>query len=199
MTEEDKELSAWRAEWQALGGKDDLASKLVARAAKDGRRMRFAAAKEVLAATFSSAVCLWLVQRFHGSAEIAVMTAVILLFNGAWLTHFFSSRADLFTPSGEGVDAFIDLTRKRLATETKWARYARLWTAFMSAALTPWSVWVFYAHREAYFVAPWRAVVGFGGAAAIFAGVYMVALRKERKLRAQTEAFESNLAGAELA
>lgn len=199
MTEEDKELSAWRAEWQALGGKDDLASKLVARAAKDGRRMRFAAAKEVLAAAFSSAFTLWMVIRSHGKAEITVMTAVILLFNGAWLTHFFTLRADLFSPSAEGVDAFIELTRRRLATETRWARFARLWTVAIGVALTPWSVWFFYTHRDAYYAEPWRAVVGFGTAAAILVGVYFFTHRKERKLRAQTEAFESNLAGAELA
>lgn len=197
--EDNNELSTWRAEWQALGGRDDLATKLVARAAKDGRRMRRSAAGEVLGATFSTSLCLWFVLRSHGSAEIVAMTAVILLFNGAWLTHFFTMRADLFAPSGEGVDAFIALTRRRMATEQKWARAARRWTVAVSLLLLPWAVWVFVAHKDAYFANPWSAVVGFGGAAAIFAGVYYFTLRKERKLRAESASFEANVADVELA
>lgn len=197
--ENDNELSTWRAEWQALGGRDDLATKLVARAAKDGRRMRRAAAGEVLGAAFSTSLCLWFVLRSHGSPEIVAMTAVILLFNGAWLTHFFTMRADLFAPSAEGVDAFVALTRRRMATEQKWARAARRWTIAVSVLLLPWAVWVFLAHEDAYLARPSSAVIGFGGAAAIFAGVYYFTLRKERKLRAESARFEANVADVELA
>ena len=44
---DDRELETWRGEWHALGGKDDLAAELVARAARDGKRMRHAALREV--------------------------------------------------------------------------------------------------------------------------------------------------------
>jgi len=198
-THEDAELSSWRGEWQALGGKDDLAAQLVARAAKDGKRMRRAATGEVLAAMFSTSLCLWLVVRSHGSIEVVAMTGLILLFNGAWLTHFFTLRANLFGSSGEGVDAFVALTRRRFATELRWARAARRWMLAIAVPLVPWAIWVFVAHRDAYLAAPWRAVVGFGGAAAIFTAVYVLTHRKERKLRAEEETFERHLASTELA
>jgi hypothetical protein len=197
--ENDTELSAWRSEWQTLGGQEDLATELVARAAKDGRKMRRAAAIEVLAAVFSSSVCLWLVVRFHGSLEITAMTAIILLFNGGWLTHFFTLRAELFRSSGEGLEPFVELTRKRLATELRWTRFARLWMLGLAIPLVPWAMWVFAAHREAYMAAPWRAVVGFGGAAAIFAGVYVWTRRKERRLKGESVRFERHVAAAQVA
>lgn len=197
--EADAELSTWRGEWQALGGKEDLASQLVARAAKDGRRLRRSAATEVLAATFSSSVCLWLIVRTHGSLEVVAMTGLILLFNGAWLTHFFTLRSDLFRPSAEGIDAFVALTRKRMAAEQRWMRFARLWTAALAVPLVPWSIWVFLAHREAYLAAPWRAVVGFGTAFVILAGVFLYTFRKERRLRREEESFERHVADVQLA
>lgn len=197
--EADAELSTWRGEWQALGGKDDLASELVARAVKDGKRLRRSAATEVLAATISSSLCLWLIVRTHGALEVVAMTGLILLFNGAWLTHFFTLRSDLFRPSAEGIDAFVALTRKRLAAEQRWMRFARRWTAALAAAVVPWSIWVYLAHRDAYEAAPWRAVVGFGTAFVIFAGMFLYSFRKERKLRREEESFERHVAEVQLA
>lgn len=197
--EDDKELSTWRTEWQTLGGQEDLAAELVARAAKDGRKMRRAAALEVLAATFSTTVCLWLVVKTHGELEITAMTAIILLFNGGWLTHFFMSRANLFGSSGEGLEPFIELTRRRLATDLRWAAAARRWMLAVGVPLIPWAIWVLSAHRDAYAAAPWRGVVGFGGAAAIFAGVYVWTHVKERRLRLESEAFDRHVADAQVA
>jgi hypothetical protein len=195
----DAELSSWRGEWQTLGGKDDLAAELVARAAKDGKRMRAGAVREVLAATFSTGVCSWLVVRSHGELEVVVMTAFILLFNGAWLTHFFTVRADLFRTSGEGVESFVALTRKRLATEHRWVVAARRWTLALMVPLVPWSIWVFIAHRDAYMTAPWRAIAGFGTAAVILIGVLLWTRVKERRISVETEAFERHVAEVQLA
>jgi hypothetical protein len=197
--EDDKELSTWRSEWQTLGGQEDLAAELVARAAKDGRKMRRAAAMEVLGALFSTSVSLWLVVHFRGALEVTAIMTVILLFNGGWLTHFFTTRAQLFDSSAEGLAPFIELTRKRLATELRWARFARRWMMALAIPLVPWAIWVFIGHRAAYMAAPWRAVVGFGGAAAIFAGVYVWTRVKERKLRHESESFERHVADVQLA
>jgi hypothetical protein len=199
MKNEDEELGRWRAEWQALGGKDDLATKLVARAVSDGRRLRRNAAVEVLASACVISFFVWRVLRSHGSPQDVVLTALISLFIGAWLTHFFTVRADLFGSSAEGVEAFIALTRRRLGAELKWARAARRWTLALSVLLLPWEVWMFLAHQDFYAAAPWRAVVGFGGIAVILACVYVGTLRKERKLRAEEEAFERNVTDVELA
>jgi len=196
-TNEDAELTAWRGEWQALGGKDDLAAELVARAAKDGKRMRRAAFAEVLAAVFSTSFCVWLLVRSHGKLEIVAMTGIILLFNGAWLTHFFTVRTGLFASGeGAGVEAFASLARRRLATQRRWTVAARRWMVALGALLVPWGIWFFFAHKAAYVAEPWRAIVGFGTAAAIFAAVYVWSGIKERTLRAEEEAFERHLADA---
>lgn len=198
-TTDERELATWRGEWEALGGSEHLASELVARAAKDGKRLHRSAAAEVLAATFSSTVCAWLAVRTHGALEVVTMSGFVLLFNGAWLTHFFTMRAGLFAPSAEGVEAFVALTRKRLTTELRWARAARLWTAAIAVPMVPWCLWVFLAHREAYLAAPWRAVVGFGGVVVILAGVLLYLRNRERKLRCEEESFERHVAEVQLA
>ena len=199
-TNETAELSSWRGEWQALGGQEDLAAQLVARAAKDGRRMRRAASAEVLGATFSTSICLWLLVRTHGALEVVVVTALILLFNGGWLTHFFMPRADLLRSTGK-VSSLRQLTRRRLATELRWARMPR--AAGRSRSAVRWShrgaSGSLVAHRDAYLAAPWRAILGFGGGAAIFAGVYVWTHRKERKLRRRVRGVRAPRRGRQLA
>lgn len=195
---DDAELGAWRGEWQRLGGQDGFAKELISRAARDGRRMRRAAAGEVLGVLFSTATCAWLMVRTRGAVEVVAITVLILVFNGAWLTYFFSVRADLFSASGEGVSAFIALTRRRLATEQRWIRVARWAVVALGGVAVPWGVWTFLAHEQAYRAEPWRAVVGFGGAALILAGVLAFTWFKERRLAAEGRAFERNVADAEM-
>ena len=195
----DAELSTWRGEWQGLGGSEDFAAHLVARARKDGRKLKLAAATEVLATLFSTTVCIWLLARSHGATEVIVMAALILPFNGAWLTHFFTARAGTFEAMGTGIDDFVALTRRRLATQRKWMAQARRWTTASGIAIVPWTVWVLYMHREAYAREPWRAVLGFGNIVLIIAGVVAWTYVKERKLGAEAEAFERHVADVQLA
>jgi hypothetical protein len=195
---EDRELAGWQAEWQALGGQAGLASTLVARAARDGKRMRLAAAKKIFGAAVSTSIAVWLLARSGGQVEILAVAVLVLLFNGAWVTNFFTMRADLFSPSAAGVSEYVVLTRRRLEAEQRWARLARRWTAGMCALIFPWAVWVFIAYRDAYAAAPWRGVVGFGTATVIFVAVYLWAARREREIRAEAEAFERNIADVAL-
>jgi len=197
-SERDVELDGWRAEWQSLGGKEAFAASLVDRAARDGAKMRRAAAREVLAAAFSTGVAMWLIVRTKGALEVVSVTGLIILFNGVWLAHFFTLRSGLFRGSGEGIDEFVALTRRRLATEQRFTRFALRSVGVISATLVPWAIWVFFAHREAYAAAPWRAIVGFGGAAAIFAGVTVFARRKATRLDAEAARFERQVAQAAL-
>lgn len=194
----DEELTTWRAEWQSLGGKEGFGKELVERAAKDARKMKRSAAGEVLGALSSSAVCVGLVVKMHGAAEVTAVTAMILLFNGAWLTHFFTVRAGTFSPEANGLDAFVELTRKRIATAIRWNRYAANWTAILSLLLVPWSVWTFLAHKEAYLAAPWRAFVGFGGWVGIMAALLVFLRWKRAKLVLEQERFEKQVAEVSL-
>lgn len=197
-TDQDRELEEWRREWQSLGGAEGFATELVQRAARDGKKMKRAAAYEVLAAIFSTSVCVWLLVRTHGSIEIASLMALILLFNGAWLMQFFTVRATLFDAAGATVEAFVTLTRKRLETERRWTRYAQRWMLVLGFLISPWMIWIFVTHRDAYLAAPWRAFVGFGGAAAIFAAVVLFARRKAKRLAVEEERFERQVAEAQL-
>lgn len=196
---DDPELAMWRAEWQALGGSENFAAQLVVRARKDGRRMRFSAAGEIGAAILATSVCAWLIVKSHGEPEDVVMTVFIVLFLGAWLTQFFTLRAGTFAASGEGVEAFVALTRRRLVTQRRWTRYAERWTALLAVAVVPWAAWVLHGHWAAYAAQPWRGVVGVGGAAVILAGVFRANRVKGRKLAAETEAFERQLVDVRLA
>ena len=96
----DDELNGWRSEWQRLGHTEGTAGELVRRASKDLRRMRAAAMAEVLAALCSSAFSVWLVVRSHGAVEIVSIAATVLAFNGASLTHYFSTSNSIERPPG---------------------------------------------------------------------------------------------------
>lgn len=187
---QDPELSAWRSEWQSLGGREDFAAALVARAAKDRRRIRRVVAREVLAGLLSSVAFCGIMVRSRGAPEVVAIFGFSLVFIGSWLTYLLTLRADFFAGSGEGVEAFVALTRRRLAIEGRWLRFAERWTLALGAAILPWGVWFFAVHREQYLAEPWRAVVGFGGIAAILAGVFLWMRRKQRKLRVEERAFE---------
>lgn len=186
----DGELSAWQREWQELGSGDDRAAALVARASRDEARMKRAAAGEIAAVIFSSSLCVYLDIRTNAAVPVVVLTALVLLFNGAWLMQYFSVRQDLFASSAEGVDAYIDLTRRRLSAELRWMGYARRWTIGLCVLLAPMLAW-FVAYRfDAYAKEPWRAIVGIGGAVCILTGLFVWMRVKTRRLEAERARFE---------
>lgn len=186
---EDRELEGLRAEWQSIGALrlDDLA----VRVARDRRKLFLSAGLEVGAVIFSSVLVGWLLVRTKGAPTVVSILVVILLFNGAWITHFFAMRKGLYEPAASDATAFVNLTEKRLQTELQWLVYARRWLAILCALVVPWSVWVFVTHREAYLAAPWRAVVGFGGAAVISAGTFAWIHHKRRRLERERERFRT--------
>lgn len=194
----DPELESLRADWQTLGDGTQLSSSLLARVERDSGKMKWAAAKEVLAAIFSTTTISLITIRKNGTPELIVLTALICLFNGAWLTHFFTTRASIFSASGRSLDAFVSLTRERGQVELRWVTFARRWQYAIGIAILPVLVWFFFANREAYLASPWRMVVGFGGAGLIFAGVLIYLNIKERKLKAEADAFERAVASASL-
>lgn len=192
-TNDDREMQAWREQWQQLGARDDLARELASRAKRDGRRMRRAALGEVLATALSSSFCAWMLVRSRGAATVVAVTALVLLFNGAWLAQFFGARAGLFRASGDTVGAYAQLARARLDAEARWVRTAKRWTAALALALLPWAGWVAYAQRAVYAAEPWRAAVGFGGAALILAGVAWQLRRRSLRLDLERQALEQQV------
>lgn len=192
MTTDDRELEAWRREWQALGARA-LDHDLFQRVMRDGRRLQRAAVGEVGGVLVSTAIVAWLLLRTRGMPEVVAAGGIILLFNGAWLAHYFSVHDEVLRSAGQTVEAFISMTRKRFETERKWLRFSRMWTLAIGAALLPVLVWIFVAHLPKYRAEPWRGVVGFGGAIVIWCGLLVIQTRKRKKLALEETRFEAQL------
>ena len=194
----DEELNGWRSEWQRLGHTGGTAGELVRRAARDLRRMRAAAMAEVLGAACSTAISIWLVVRSHGALDVVSIAAAVMMFNGAWLTHYFSVRQGVLSPSAGSTREYVELTRKRLHVEQGWNHAARRWTMALTLVVIPWCVWAFSRHFEAYRAAPWRGLVGFGTVLVIFAGLFAFMHRRRAMLRKKLDTFERQVEDLEL-
>lgn len=196
----DDELERWRVEWQALGGKDVLAKELAARAVRDERRLRRAVWIEIVAAMFATLPSGFLLVRTHGEIVVVAVSLAITVFCGVWITrlltlHEGSLRLRREVPAANApLERYVVSTRDRLERELRWNAFARRAMSVLGVLLVPWSVWTF-VHREAMYRAePWRAVAGFGGAAVIFAGVFIAQVHKRKKLVAERRAFEALVA-----
>lgn len=189
---EEKELEAWRAAWQSLGGESALAAELAAQAAKDARRVWVSRATETLAALASTSVSLVFAIRSHGRAVTVALCAGIALFNAIWLTRLFTLRVG----AGEGstVAHFVALRRARLERDRTWNAFARRATIGLGVALVPWSLWMLRVGWALYRAEPWRFVVGFGGVLVILAGVLVTLSRAQKRLDAERERFEALVA-----
>lgn len=196
---EDNELEEWRAEWQALGGREGLTRELAARVARDSRRIKLLAAGEVIAATLSSSVSLWMAIGSHGAPVIVTLAAGIFLFNGIWLTRLFTLREGESAALGEGLDAFIERTRRRLLADLRWNTFARRATIALALAIAPWSAWMLSAAWPVYHAEPWRAAIGFGGVIVILGLVFGSLRMKRTRIAAERERFEALVAEGTLA
>ena len=148
------------------------------------------------ATALSSSLCAWLAVRSRGAPTTVAVAGLVLLFNGAWLAQFFGARAGLFRASGATVGEYAQLARARLDAEARWVRTATRWTGALALALLPWAAWVAYVQRAMYAAQPWRAVVGFGGAALILAGVGWQLRRRSLRLDHERRALDQQLSDA---
>ncbi|MBX3231864.1 MAG: hypothetical protein KIT84_11860 [Labilithrix sp.] len=193
MTEE-RELEVWRAEWAALGGRDDLAKTLAARVVKDGRRIKRGVAGEVAAAMLAASFSLWMAIASNGRPGAVVLCAGIFLFSGVWLTRLFTLREG--ARMAEGLEGFVALTRKRLADDMRWNAFSWRATFVVGVAATAWAIWTLVAGWSFYRAEPWRGVVGFGGIYVILAAVAVGMRVRRRKIAAEAERFEALVADA---
>jgi len=190
MTDEEKELAGWRAEWQTLGDVSALTAELSARCARDGRRLRRSLARELVAAAFSSVVAAGLIVRTRGLLPVVVICSAILVFNGVWATRFLLAQNAVLGEEGEGLDAFVSLTRRRLASERSLSRFAWNANVAISAFLGPAIAWLLVARWERYREHPWNGVVGVSIAVVIHVGVFLVLRRKRAHLDEEERRFE---------
>lgn len=196
---EENELETWRGEWQSLGGREGLTRELAARVAKDGRRIKRSVATEVTAAAFSSSVSIWMAITSHGAHVIVALCAGIFLFNGVWLTRLFTLREGESSGLGDGLDAFVERTRRRLQDDLRWNTFARRAAIALGVATVPWSAWMLVVGWSVYRAEPWRAGVGFGGIVVILGFVFAWLRSKRTAIAAERERFEALVAERTLA
>ena len=196
---EENELETWRGEWQSLGGREGLTRELAARVADDGRRIKRSVATEVIAAAFSSSVSIWMAITSHGAPVVVALCAGIFLFNGVWLTRLFTLREGERSGLGDGLDAFVERTRRRLLDDLRWNTFARRAAIGLGVAIVPWSAWMLVVGWSVYRAEPWRAGVGFGGIVVILGFVFAWLRSKRTTIAAERERFEALVAERTLA
>lgn len=190
----DHELETWRSEWQAMGGRSGLVAELSARVARDGARIRRGLAAEIAGGLFAVGLATALVVRMHGEPVTAVVCAAVLVFTGVWTTRVLTLRHGSLRATAEGLDTFVALTRRRLDDDLRWAAFGTRAMQIFAALLVPWAAWALVARWPMYSAEPWRAVVGFGTAAAILVFSLLKYRVKRRTLVEERARFEALVA-----
>jgi hypothetical protein len=191
MTKRDSELEGWQQDWQSLGGREDLARSLAERVQRDGRRIRRELIVEMAAAAGSTALCVWLLVDSRGKPVVAVACAGVLLFTGVWVTRLLTLKQGSSRAEGSGLDAFIELTRRRLTDDVKWHTFRRRALDVLVPLTLLWTVWAF-SHRQALYRArPWLGAVELSALVALLVWSFVHLRRKVRALEAARDRFEA--------
>jgi hypothetical protein len=191
MTQPDSELEGWQQDWQALGGREDLARSLAERVQRDGRRIRRELVVEMAAAAGSTALCVWLLVDSRGKPVVAVACAGVLLFTGVWVTRLLTLKQGSSRAEGSGLDAFIELTRRRLTDDVEWHSFRRRSLPILTVLLVPWLVWAISQRASLYGAEPWRGVAELGILVGVLIWSFIHLPRKVRTLEAARDRFEA--------
>lgn len=191
MEDQDKELEGWRRGWQSLGGRDDLARSLAERVKQDGRRLRRELVTEMGWAAASTALCVWLLVDSGGKPVVAVACAGCLVFTGVWVTRLLSLKYGASNDTESGLDAFVELTRRRLAEDLKWHLFRRRSLDVAALLIAPWLLWAIPERYAIYRAEPWVGVAEVGALIALLVGLLVHLTRKVRGLEAARDRFEA--------
>jgi hypothetical protein len=191
MTERDDELEGWKQQWQALGGREDLTCALAERVQRDGRSIRRELAVELSAAAGSTALCVWLLVDSRGKPVVAVACAAILFFTGVWVTRLLTLKQGSARAEGSGLDAFIELTRRRLADDVKWHDFRRRCLPILTLLLVPWLIWAVSQRAALYGEKPWLAMLELGALVGLLIWSFIHLPRKVRALETARDRFEA--------
>jgi hypothetical protein len=191
MQEQDTELEGWKQEWQSLGGRSDLARSLAERVKQDGRRLQRELVTELAWAAGSTALCVWLMVDSGGKPVVAVACAATLLFTGVWVTRLLTLKYGPSNGADSGLDAFVELTRQRLAADLKWHLFRRRSLDVATLFTVPWTVWAILERYSLYTAQPWVGVAEVGLLIALLVGMFIYLPRKIRALEAARDRFEA--------
>jgi hypothetical protein len=191
MTERDNELEDWQQEWQALGGREDLARSLAERVQHDGRRIRRELVLEMAAAAGSTALCAWLLVDSKGKPVVTVACAAVLIFTGVWVTRLLTLKQGSSRAEGTGLDVFIELTRRRLTDDVKWHTFRRRSLDVLALLMVPWTLWAISERYPLYRAEPWLGAAEVGALLGLLVGSFIHLRRKVRTLEAARDRFEA--------
>jgi hypothetical protein len=167
MEQPDDELERWKLQWQALGGREDLARSLAQRVAIDGRKIRRELMLEVAAAAASTATCVWLLVDSRGKKHASAGAEV------------------------SGLEAFLQLTRQRLVDEIKWQTFRRRSLNVMTLLVVPWTVWALLHRYPLYQSHPLQGTAELGLLLGILMALFIHLPRKIRSLEAGLQRFDA--------
>ncbi len=191
---DDHELSRWQLEWQSMGGQEGLASELSTRVVRDGKRIRRSLTMEVAGGLFAVGLSIALVVRMRGEAVTTVVCAGVLVFTGVWTSRIVALRQGSLRATTEGLDTFVELTRRRLDDDLRWVVFATRAMQILTALLVPWAIWALVARWAVYTAEPWRGIVGFGTAGVLVAASFLKYRIKRRSVLQDRERFEALVA-----
>jgi hypothetical protein len=192
MTDQpDLELDRWKQQWQALGGREDLARSLAERVRHDEGRIRRELALEMAAAAGSVALCLWLLVHHQGKPVVAVICAVSLVFTGVWVTRLLTLKLSGSRAETSGLDAFVELTRRRIADDIQWHTFRRRSLFVVVPLALPLAIWAAVVRYDHYRAEPWLAVAEGGLFLALVIGAVVQIHRKLRSLEAARARFDA--------
>jgi hypothetical protein len=191
MEQPDDELERWKLQWQALGGREDLARSLAQRVAIDGRKIRRELMLEVAAAAASTATCVWLLVDSRGKPVVVAACAGVLLFTGVWVTRLLSLKQASAGAEVSGLEAFLQLTRQRLVDEIKWQTFRRRSLNVMTLLVVPWTVWALFHRYPVYQSHPLQGTAELGLLLGILMALFIHLPRKIRSLEAGLQRFDA--------
>jgi hypothetical protein len=191
---EDRELAAWRAEWQQLEGEETRAADLAARACAVETASKRVALREGAGGLFALALCGFLAMRVRGEPVAMVGILGTAAYIGAHLYRFFSrffSQATLEAAElRSDLDAWALVLRRTYTADVKRLVEVRRWTALGAGALVPWSVYFFLTHAERLARDPWRIPVAYAVCVVAVGGALLRNGQLLRRAHKRSETFE---------
>ena len=188
---DDTELEDWRRQWRELGGRDDLARSLSERVGKDRQRLWRELIAECVAAAASTLLCVWLLVDSRGKPVVVVACAGALLYTGAWVTRLLTLKLAAARTDAVALEAFIELTRRRLAADIRWQTFEWQSVRVMPLLVLPWALWAVWHRYSLYVSEPWRAATELGLLVGLGVGAFIRIPRKLRRLEAARDRFEA--------
>ncbi len=191
----DDEWAAWARDFQDSGDSAPAPEEMLSAARRATRRQWFGYALELLASVGLVAFYVVMMRRQRATWFVA-MASANFVFAALWMGYLTHVRRGTWSAAGSDVRTFAALTRARRVADLRWLRFARVTTAVVLLFVAGWMPFVLRARWALYSAEPWRAVVGFGGAALIGIAVLVAQTRKlERAERDLARLDDPDVAG----